>query len=106
VERLGQQVTAPRRLAEDFRLLSRLGGADQTTVQAGPSDEEPLIVEDLEPQRVAAGRAESRIWGVRLHAGKPTDAAVSAGVLSIRAAPGWRVVVRVGGSRIRRRRGD
>jgi hypothetical protein len=44
--------------------LDRFGGADQAARDARPRDEEPLIVEDLEPQAIAARGADPRV-GVR-----------------------------------------
>ncbi|CDJ99552.1 hypothetical protein MIC448_1600006 [Microbacterium sp. C448] len=47
--------------------LHRLGGADQTTDQARPSDQESLVVEDFEGKRIAACRADSRIQPRQCH---------------------------------------
>lgn len=48
--------------------LRRLGRADETAVHAGPGDEELLVIEDLEQQSIAVGRAGQGICGTLAHA--------------------------------------
>lgn len=46
---------------------NRLGGTDEAAVQARPSDEELIVIEDFESEVVTAGRARALVCCGHLH---------------------------------------